>query len=174
MAIELASGTRINRVAGTALLISAAVTVVGVVCLIAMFVGFAAGAASTARAFGFVNDASALLTYPLTLPAMVVLHGLLRPRWRGASTVAAAFGVVGVVGIVLLQALLVANVLTFEQQIGPVSVAFVLFGVWAVSTGYMASGIGLLPHGVRLGLIASLYVGFPVWAWLLGRRLQQA
>jgi hypothetical protein len=172
MTVELTQPMRAARTAGTALLVSAAVTVVGLVSLIAMFAGFAAGTPSTARAFGFVNDASALLTYPLTLPAMAVLHGLLRPRWRGSSTVAAAFGVVGVVGIVFLQGLLVANVLTFEQQIGPVSVAFVLFGVWVVSTGYMASGIGLLPHGVRLGVIASLYVGFPVWAWVLGRRLR--
>lgn len=173
MTMDLAQPARLTRLAGTSLLASAAVTVVGIVCLIGMFAGFAVGSQSIGRAFGFVNDASALVTYPLTVPAIVVLHGLLRPRWHGWSTVAAAFGVAGVIGIVTLQWLLVANALTFEQQIGPVSVFFVLFGVWLVSTGHMASRIGLLPRGVRLGLAASLYLGFPWWAVALARRLQR-
>jgi hypothetical protein len=173
MTMELTQPARLTRLAVTTLLASAAVTVVGIVCLIAMFAGFAMGSTSIGRAFGFVNDASALVTYPLTVPAIVLLHGLLRPRWRGWSTVAAAFGMAGVIGIVVLQWLLVVNALTFEQQIGPVSVAFVLFGVWLVSTGHMASRIGLLPRGVRLGLAASLYLGFPWWALALARRLQR-
>jgi hypothetical protein len=40
-----------------------------------------------------------------------------------------------------------------------------------VGTGYLARATGLLPHGVRNGLLGMFYVGYPVWAIDVGRRL---
>jgi len=173
MTMELTQTTRAARTAGTALLASAALAVVGIAFLIAMFASFAAGARSSGMVFGQINDTLVLVSYLLVAPTVLVLHELLRPRWRGWSTVAATFGLAGITGIVVLQGLLVVGVLTFEQEIGPVMIPFLAFTIWIVATGYMASKTGLLPRGVLLAVAASLYLGFPVWAWALGRRLQQ-
>jgi hypothetical protein len=123
--------------------------------------------------FGAINDTFVLVQYQLVAPAVLVLHELLRPRWGGWTTAAAALGIAGIVGIAVLQGMLVVGILTFEQEIGPVMVPFLAFTIWMISTGYAASRTGLLPRGVLLAVIASLYLGFPVWAWVLGRRLQQ-
>jgi hypothetical protein len=42
-----------------------------------------------------------------------------------------------------------------------------------VLTGYLGSSSGTLPHGLRMGLLAVTYVGYPIWAFWLGRRLLQ-
>ena len=67
--------------------------------------------------------------------------------------------------IVVLQLLLLTDVLTFEEQIGPVSVAYLALGVWLVTTGYLGSRRGTIPKGARWGLLAAAYVGFPFWAF---------
>ena len=40
-----------------------------------------------------------------------------------------------------------------------------------VGTGVLARRSGMLPNGLRDGLLGALYVGYPVWAVALGRRL---
>lgn len=65
----------------------------------------------------------------------------------------------------------VLGMLTFEEQIGAVSLALLVLAVWFVIIGYLGSSIGVLPHGVRMGLLAATYVGYPFWAFWLGRRL---
>ena len=64
---------------------------------------------------------------------------------------------------------MVTGALTFEQQIGPVSVAFLALGAWFVLSAYI--GAGLLPYGVGIGVLAALYVGYPLLAFRLGRTL---
>jgi hypothetical protein len=171
--MELTRGTRISRVAGTALLASALVAIAGIVFLVLMFSAFAAGARAQGMVFGAINDTLVLISYLLVAPTVVLLHELLRTRWPGWSTAVTACGLAGIAGIVLLQGLLVAGVVTFEQEIGPVMIPFAAFTIWIITTGYMTSRSGLLPRGLPLAVVASLYVGFPVWAWALGRRLQQ-
>ena len=145
----------------------------GIVFLIAMFVAFfAAGAGSTGSTFGWINDVLVLVSYACAAPAVFALHQLLRPRWRVWSWLAGGLGLVGIAGIVVLQALLVTGALTFQEQIGPVSLAFLATGGWLLSTGLMGSRAGVLPGGVRMGLLAAIYVGLPLWAVWLGRRLR--
>ncbi len=64
----------------------------------------------------------------------------------------------------MLSLLLVTGVLTFEEQIGPVSIAYLGLGVWLVATGYLGSRARTIPNGARWGLFAALYVGYPFWA----------
>jgi hypothetical protein len=61
--------------------------------------------------------------------------------------------------------------MTFEQQVVPVSMALLTVGAWMVGTGILARRLGILPHGLRDGLVGALYFGYPVWAISLGRRL---
>jgi hypothetical protein len=85
--------------------------------------------------------------------------------------VLALVGAGALVATIVLQWLLVTGRLTFEAQVLPVSIALLGAGVWMVGTGYLARATGLLPHGVRNGLLGMFYVGYPVWAIDVGRRL---
>jgi hypothetical protein len=83
--------------------------------------------------------------------------------------VGALVALVAIFAIAVLQWQLVTGALTFEQQIGPVSIAFLALGAWFVLSAYL--GAGLLPYGVGIGVLAALYVGYPLLAFRLGRTL---
>ena len=76
--------------------------------------------------------------------------------------------------IVVLQLLLVTGVLTFEEEIGPVSLAFLALAAWFILTGRIAARAGVVPGGTRLGVLAASYVGYPVWAFRIARTLEAA
>lgn len=158
------------RVAGLALVGSAALGAAGAVCLTGMFVGFAADRRAEALVFGSINDALAVVTYPLLVPAILVVRSVLRSAYGAGGDVATAIGLGAVAAITGLQFLLVAGGLSFEQQIGPVTVAFVALGAYFALLGYAGRTRGL-PVGVGLGIAAGLYYGYPLWALRLGRHL---
>jgi len=80
--------------------------------------------------------------------------------------------VLGIAGAVALQSLLAAGVLTFEQEIGPALVAYIPLGIWFVATGWFAARSGIDRQGPAFGLLGASYLGFPIWAVRLARRLQ--
>jgi hypothetical protein len=162
------------RVGGLAALANAVVAPIGLVFLVAMYAAFAAGARSQGLVFGSINDVLAIVSGLLMLPMAVALHGLLGPRAPIASRLAMVIGIGANLAIVVLQSLLVLGALTFAQEIGPVLVAFLFLAAWFVVTGYLGSSSGLLPHGVRMSLLAVTYVGYPIWAIWLGRHLLRA
>ena len=164
---------RIVRVACRALQVAAVVSAAGIVFLVGMFVAFALEAPSTAMALGWVNDLLVIVQYALLLPTVVVLHRAFRARWPRASLVASSLGVLGIAGAVALQSLLVAGVLTFEQEIGPVSVSYIPLGIWFVATGSFAARSGIDRRGTAYGLLGASYLGFPIWAARLAGRLQR-
>ncbi len=161
---------RATRTAGLALIASAPLSAVGAACLIGMYVGFAIDRRDPALALGAVNDWLAVVTTPLIVPAILVLRPILRETLGGAGDLATAVGLVAAGAITGLQLLLVLGVLPFEQQIGPVTVAFVALGAWFTLVGWAGRRHGL-PVGVGLGVAAGLYVGYPFWALRLGRYL---
>jgi len=158
-------------VAGWTAYASGLLAAVGIAFLIPMFVSFAVGAATSGRAFGQINDVLVMASYALAVPSTVALRSVLQPQTRRWSDPLALIGVGSMVAIVILQLLLVVGALTFEEQFGFVSIAGLVLGGWFVATGYLARSNGLLPHGVRDGLLAAGYVGYPIWAFNLGRHL---
>lgn len=160
------------RSGGMAALASGTIGVVAVALLIAMVVLFAVGAESTARAVGWVNDLLSLVMYALAIPVALALHALLRPSGPRRSGTIAAVGVLALAAVVILQAILVVGAMTFGQQSVLVSIALLGVGVWLVATGVLGRSIGVLPHGLRNGLIGATYIGYPFWAIDLGRRLR--
>ena len=81
-------------------------------------------------------------------------------------------GVTGMAAIASLQLLLIMGVMTFAQQFGPVTIAFLVVGVWLLVTGYLGQSSGRLPRGVLYSLLAVPFFGYPIWAVWLGRQLQ--
>ena len=164
--------TRIVRVACRALQVAAIVSAAGIVFLVGMFVAFTLEAPSTAMALGWVNDVLVIVQYALLLPAVVVLHRMFRARWPRASLVASSLGLLGIAGAVALQSLLVAGVLTFEQEIGPALISYIPLGIWFVATGSFAARSGIDRRGTAYGVLGASYLGFPIWAARLAGRLQ--
>lgn len=161
------------RLAGGAALASGLIGVPMVATLLAMYVCFALGpdARPTALRLGAINDALAIVVYGLVLPVVPAMHVLLRDTGSARSLLLAAIGAVGIVVTMILQWLLVSGVMAFEQQIVPVSIALLAVAIWMVGTGVLARRTGLLPRGLRDGLLGAVYVGYPLWALRIGRRL---
>jgi len=164
----------IGRVAAPLLLVTSVLAAVSLAALIAMFAAFAIGARSAGMSVGFVNDVLGLITSVLVLPGVVALHERLGGVSSKRDRALRALGLGSFVAVAGLQALLVTDVLTFEQQVGPVTVAYLGLAVWLIATGRMAARRGLLPGGTRLGVLAAAYVGFPVWAYRIGRLIRGA
>jgi hypothetical protein len=160
-----------RRIVGWLAYSSGIVAAVGVVFIVGMYVLFFAGMMTTGERFGSINDAAILIQYLLALPIPVALHKLVQARSPVLSRVAMMIGIVGMIAIIVLQYLLIAGVLTFEQQVGAVSVALLAVAVWLVVTGWLGRSTGMLPGSLRMSIIGASYVGFPIWAFWLGRRL---
>lgn len=155
---------------------SGVVGIAMVATLVAMYVGFALGpsARDTALRIGTVNDALAIVAYGLVLPVIPTMYALVRETDGVRSLLLAVVGAAGIFVTIELQWLLVTGALTFEQQIGMVSLSLLAVGVWMVGAGYLARGAGVLPHGLRNGLLGAFYFGFPIWAIDVGRALMRA
>jgi uncharacterized membrane protein len=160
-----------RRVAGLSLLVSAPVNAVGVTALIAMFVAFGTGQQAVGMSLGRTNDILGLIGTVLMMPAVVELHALTGPDRRVLRGSLAVVGIGAMVAIVWLQFLLITERMAFETQIRLVSVAYLAIATWFIGSGWIASRVGVMPHGTRLGVVASLYVGQPWWAYRWGRLL---
>ena len=159
------------RVAGWSAIVSGVVAAIGIAFLVAMFASFAAGATTSGQTYGRINDVLVLVSYLLAAPSVVAVHVLLRPWAPLLNGLLAVVGLGAIGAIVVLQYLLISEALTFEEQVGPVSLAIFVLGAWFVTTGYLGRSSDVLPRGLRMGLVAATYVGYPIWAIWMGRRL---
>lgn len=160
-----------DRAAGLASLVSAGVAAAAVVLLAGMFAAFGLGATETGQVLGGLNDRLILVAYLLAAPGVIATSRIIGGRRPGLVALGAVVALVSIVAVAVLQWLLVTGGLTFEEQVGPVSVALVTLGAWFVLSGYLAGRDRRLPYGVRLGIAAMLYIGYPLLAWRLGRAL---
>ena len=160
------------RAAGGLAIVSGVVSALGVVFLITMFALFATPLKSLGLAFGMLNDICVALQYLLTIPLALALYRILLPHNPTLMRIATSVGVAAMVVVILLQLALIFGVLTFEQQVGWVSLAMLVgVGLWLVLTGLVARSTGRLPNSLLMSSLAVPYLGYPVWAFWLGRRL---
>ncbi len=163
---------RVDPTAGRIAIVIGIISAVGVVFLIVFYVlYFATPLRDLAALFGWLNDVLVGIQYLLTIPLVLSLRRIL---WQGAPTlieVATFVGIASMLVVVVLQTALVLGVLTFQQQVVWVSLAIVGVGFWLVTTALVARGTGRFPKSLRMSLLAVPYLGYPIWALWLGRRL---
>jgi hypothetical protein len=163
-----------TRFAGTTLLVSAVVAIVAIVFLVAMFASFSAGAQADGERYGLVNDVLVIVQFALMAPAIVALHRRSRDRAPALGAAILWSGLALIAVIALGQGLLVAGVMTFEQQTVPLSITFVVLAAWFVAVGRLVGELGIARRGIVMGLAAATYIGYPIWAFWLGRALRDA
>jgi hypothetical protein len=144
--------------------ISGVVSIFGIAFLVLFFAGAGGW-------FGTLNDIAVIIQYILMLPIAVTLQRYLRPDNERLSRAAFVIGLAGMLTVIALQSLLVANLIPFQVYIVIVSVGFLVATAWFVINGIVGRAAGKLPGGLVLDILAGLYVGYPIWAFLLGRRL---
>ena len=170
--------------------------------------GIANGAGQQPLIWGPLSDICPIVQM---LALLVVVQALYRLDRSGAALLERMtylIGIVGTLGVSILQLLLVVGVISFEQEIGPMLIATAVVGVWLILVHYLGRrqaqlsarlaglGIGvgialmfqplllsvmggaanwqdslsnpLLLVGGTLVVVLS-YVGFPIWAFWLGR-----
>lgn len=164
------NSNRLFVVAGWCAYASAVVSIVGIVFWVIMYIGFFTSNKQLQN-FGPLNDICVIIQYFLALASTLALYHLLKAHVPVLSRAAMWIGIVGIFVIVILKFLVVAGVMTFEDEIGPAFIGLLLVGAWQVITGYLGRATGKLPHGLLMSVLALTYLGFPIWAVWLGRLL---
>ena len=160
------------RVAAGFAIVSGIVSIVGVVFIIGMFVMFATPSTDLGMTFGLINDICVAIQYLLTIPIALALFRILSPYKPTLIRAATVIGILAMIATVGLQLLLIFEVMPFEKQVIWVSIAMLLgVGSWLVITGIVARSTGRLSNSVLMSSVAVPYLGYPVWAFWLGRRL---
>ena len=160
------------RAAGGFAIVSGIISAIGVVCLIAMFALFATPNKALGMTFGMLNDICVALKYLLTIPIAMALHRILLPYNPALIRAATLVGVAAMIVVIALQLALVFGLMTFEKQVVWASLAMIVgVGSWLVITGLVARSTGRLPNSVLMSAVAVPYVGYPVWAFWVGRLL---
>ena len=152
-----------------ALLASAVAGAIGVVFIVLMYGAFAVGAEAPGLTFGWINDVAVLIQYALAVPGVLAMGAALRTGSPLMARLGTWLALAGIAVIVGFQALLVAGVLTFAEEIGPASVGFLVVGAWMVVAALAGRRADVGPVGPGTAVLAALYVGFPLWAFRVGR-----
>ncbi len=130
--------------------------------------------------FGGLSDVFSVLTLASMIPVALALHFLLRSQAPALSLAATAIGILSMLLYGILQALLVASVLTYTHVSLTNITASAGIGIWLLLTNHAALRGKMFPRGLAwAGLIAGagflvLVLGFsiyPIWAVWLGRWL---
>lgn len=152
------------RLAGWSAYVSGVVSVFGIIFLFLFFGG-------AGEKYGPMNDVAAIIQYVLMLPIALALQRLLQPYGAERSRAVMRLGIAGMTAVILLQTLLVVGVLPFGIQIILVIPAFLVVLAWLVRNRNLGLSANIVPESMPLTVLAGLYVGYPFWAFKVGRRL---
>ena len=160
------------RYAGWAAMLSAVMSLLTVITGILMF--------TLSPFFGGLSDVFSVLTLGFMILVALALYFLLRSQAPVLSLAAAVIGILSMVLYGILQALLAARVLTYEQVSLPNIITSGGIGIWLLLANYALLRGRVFPRGSAwAGLITGagflvLALGFaiyPIWAVWLGRWL---
>lgn len=157
------------RAAGRSAYVSSAVSAIGIVFLMLLYVGFFANV-ELLLVFGPLNDVLIIVQYLFALPVAVALHRILKHQSAGLSLVAMLVAFVGIGGAVVFQLLLITGVMTFSEQVVYASTFILVVGVWILITGFMGRRSGELRLSIPAIILGALYFGYPLWAYRVGQQ----
>jgi hypothetical protein len=197
------------RYAGWAAFFSGIAAILGLVSLILFFsLESTPNSGQTPHFWGPISDIAPIIQMVSLLVVAFVIYRMQRSRTPGLSMMSGAIGVIGMLGVALLQFLLIFKVISFEREVGLVLLATAAVGVWLFFVNFLGRRQGSLPSrlawlGIAVGVAFVLepvmlsaaggavawrvfmsnylllagsavvflvsYVGFPVWAFWLGR-----
>lgn len=149
---------------------SAAVSALGVLCIVLLYLGLFTRTTAL-LVFGPLNDVCVAIQYALVLPVVVAVQRITRVRSPRLSVFATALGALGITGILVFQTLFLAGWMSFATQVPFAAASVLTIGVWILLAGAMGrrgNGIG---SGVTGEILAALYFGYPMWAYRIGQQL---
>ena len=155
----------LTRVAVWCAYTSGAVSIFGIVSLVAFFTTFIGP-------LGVLNDIAVVIQYVLMIPIALALHQILRRSGPTLGLVALLLGTPGMLAVIVLQLLFMTGALSYAQYIVLVSAGFLVVLGWFLMVRRLGQSTGVLPTSILLHILAGLYVGYPFWAFSLGRRLR--
>jgi hypothetical protein len=132
--------TEFDLVFGWAALLSAAATLGTAITGILFF--------AVDEAFGKVNDAFSVVQVVLMLPVAVALYLLAHPDRNFLALLALTAGCMGMLSVAVLQSLLVAGKVGFEQTIARVLASGAAIGFWLILGNALALAGGTLSWGL--------------------------
>ncbi len=156
---------KLLRIAGWCAYLSGIVSVFGILFLLAFF-GGAGGK------FGTLNDIALIIQYVLMLPIAFTFWRYLRENGEQLNHFAFLIGLIGIFTVIVLQGMLLSDQIIFESYIVIVSAGFLVTTLWFVITGVLGRrGGDKLPGGMGMDIFAGLYLGYPIWAYRVGKKL---
>lgn len=141
--------TRISPYAGWAAYLSGLFAILSAVFLI-LFFGLEAPnlARSVVQEFHIWGPLSDICPIIQMVTLLVVAWVLYRMEWTGApglSLIVYVIGIAGMLGVSLLQLLLIMDVISFEQEVGPVVMATGVVGIWLILVNQLGRRQASLP-----------------------------
>lgn len=144
---------------------SGIIAAIGLIFLVIFFAGV--------PVFGPLNDIAVIMHYILLIPIMFTVHQLLQTSDERLNQATLIVGLTGFLSVIVLQTLLVIGVLPFRQQIFLVIPAFFLGTAWFVLIARLGRRDKRMPKGLALHILAGLVFAYPIWAFMLARKLEQ-
>jgi hypothetical protein len=152
--------TQFNSLFGWAAYLSAVATIATAVTAILFF--------TLGERFGKINDAVSVLQMLFMLPVSAGLFLLIRHNGAGLALLTTVVGVSGMLVAAVLQALLVFDIVKYEQTITAVLAAGGAVGLWLMVANVLALSAEALPDGLA---ISGVVVGVGYILAALGFRI---
>ena len=155
---------RMSLLPGWCAIAAAILTVTGLVTLLAFF-------GTGSPWLGALNDLNTIAMAAVTVPVAVALHPVAARASAPLATFAVASDLIGVVLAAGFSALLVAQVMSFEQTLIPVTVGNGLIGAWLLITAALLLAVAAVPSPLGwLGIVGGAGLAVSALAFpILGR-----
>ena len=154
--------TRLVDYAGLAAYLNGGVGVLGAILLITFF--------AVGQPFGTLSDIAAIPWALAFIPVMFALYQYSRGRAPTLSRIGLILGVLGVLGVLVFQTLLILGSITFSQELPYINASFGLIGLWLLIVNRPAAPGPMSARGLaRFGLvIGALWVVANIFSWIGG------
>jgi hypothetical protein len=119
-----------------------------------------------------LNDSAVIVQYLLALPITLALHPVAQARAPLQSWIAMLLGIVGILGVAVVQVLWLSETFGWTTYIMLIGTAMLMVGAWVVITGSsLRRPTAPLRQSLLMSMLAATYVAYPIWAFWLGRQL---